>query len=220
MSLATLKVKVQKLIEQAVYKKYWQKIWNMEPIDCIVPDNITDVSEEWYLTDLPLMDKLIGKNVEVITTDMLSTYAKDELTYVDLPQLIVMDDSLLKDAKKLVEVNTPSVTIMNERVLFGCSSLTTLKVGTLTSTTLSSFYMAVKGTASKLEFIEIGKGTSASLYLQNSIKYSQETLHNLIDNLADMTGKEAPVFSVGTTNIAKISDEYLQKLKNKNWNYQ
>lgn len=30
MSLATLKVKVQKLIEQAMYKKYWQKLWTKQ----------------------------------------------------------------------------------------------------------------------------------------------------------------------------------------------
>ena len=220
MSLATLKVKVQKLIEQAMYKKYWQKLWNYEPIDFTIPDSITAPYEAWYFGVLPLMSKLSGKNVTNLIASDLSDYATDELMYVDLPKLSALGDQLFHNATKLEEVNTPSATTMGVYVFQNCKKLSKLKVGKLTSTERTSFCITAKGTNSHIEFLEIGKGTSASLYLQDSLKYSQETLHNLIDNLADMTGQEAPVFSVGTTNLAKISDEYLQKLKDKNWNYQ
>lgn len=220
MSLATLKVKVQKLIEQAMYKKYWQKLWNYEPIDFTIPDSITAPNEAWYFGVLPLMSKLSGKNVTNLIASDLSDYATGELMYVDLPKLSALDDKLFFDASKLEEVNTPSATTIGAYVFQSCRKLSKLKVGKLTSTEITSFRITPKGTQSHIEFLEIGKGTSASLYLQDSLKYSQETLHNLIDNLADMTGQEAPVFSVGTTNLAKISDEYLQKLKDKNWNYQ
>lgn len=220
MSLATLKVKVQKLIEQAMYKKYWQKLWNYEPIDFTIPDSITVPNEAWYFGVLPLMSKLSGKNVTDLIASDLSDYATYELMYVDLPKLSALDDKLFFNASKLEEVNTPSATTMGVYVFHNCRKLSKLKVGKLTSTDSTSFRITAKGTQSHIEFLEIGKGTSASLYLQDSLKYSQETLHNLIDNLADMTGQEAPVFSVGPTNLAKISDEYLQKLKDKNWNYQ
>lgn len=220
MSLATLKVKVQKLIEQAMYKKYWQKLWNYEPIDFTIPDSITVPNEAWYFGVLPFMSKLSGKNVTDLVASDLSDYATEELMYVDLPKLSALGDKLFSNASKLEEVNTPSATTMGVYVFQNCRKLSKLKVGKLTSTESTSFLITAKGTNSSIEFLEIGKGTSASLYLQDSLKYSQETLHNLIDNLADMTGQEAPVFSVGTTNLAKISDEYLQKLKDKNWNYQ
>lgn len=220
MSLATLKVKVQKLIEQAMYKKYWQKLWNYEPIDFTIPDSITAPNEAWYFGVLPLMSKLSGKNVTNLIASDLSDYATDELMYVDLPKLSALDDKLFFNASKLEEVNTPSATTMGAYVFLSCRKLSKLKVGKLTSTESTSFRIKSKGTQSHIEFLEIGKGTSASLYLQDSLKYSQETLHNIIDNLADMTGQETPVFSVGPTNLAKISDEYLQKLKDKNWNYQ
>lgn len=220
MSLATLKVKVQKLIEQAMYKKYWQKLWNYEPIDFTIPDSITAPNEAWYFGVFPLMSKLSGKNVTQLIESDLSDYATDELMYVDLPKVSALGDKLFNNSHKLEEVNTPSATTMGVYVFQNCRQLSKLKVGKLTSTESTSFSITAKGTNSSIEFLEIGKGTSASLYLQDSLKYSQETLHNLIDNLADMTGQEAPVFSVGTTNLAKISDEYLQKLKDKNWNYQ
>ena len=219
MSLATLKVKVQKLIEQAMYKKYWQKLWNYEPIDFTIPDSITAPNEAWYFGALPLMSKLSGKNVTNLIASDLSDYATDELMYVDLPKLSALGDKLFFNASKLEEVNTPSATTMGVYVFQNCIQLSKLKVGKLTSTESTSFLIRPKGTNSHIEFLEIGKGTSASLYLQDSIKYSQETLHNLIDNLADMTGQKAPVFSVGPTNLAKISDEYLQKLTDKNWTY-
>lgn len=219
MSLATLKVKVQKLIEQAMYKKYWQKLWNNEPIDFTIPDSITIPYEAWYFGVLPLMSKLSGKNVTNLTASDLSDYATEELMYVDLPKLSALGDELFYSASKLEEVNTPSATTMGVYVFRNCRKLSKLKVGKLTSTERTSFRITPKSTQSHIEFLEIGKGTSASLYLQDSLKYSQETLHNLIDNLADMTGQEAPVFSVGPTNLAKISDEYLQKLTDKNWTY-
>lgn len=220
MSLATLKVKVQKLIEQAMYKKYWQKLWNFEPIDFTIPDSITAPNEAWYFGVLPLMSKLSGKNVTDLIASDLYDYATGELMYVDLPKLPALGDRLFSNASKLKEVNTPSATTMGVSVFQNCRKLSKLKVGKLTSTERTSFRITAKGTNSSIEFLEIGKGTSASLYLQDSLKYSQETLHNLIDNLADMTGQEQPVFSVGTTNLAKISDEYLQKLTDKNWSYQ
>lgn len=220
MSLATLKVKVQKLIEQAMYKKYWQKLWNFEPIDFIIPDSITVPNEAWYFGAFPFMSKLSGKNVTQLIESDLSDYAIDELMYVDLPKISALGDKLFNNSRKLKEVNTPSATTMGVYVFQNCRKLRKLKVGKLTSTESTSFLITSRGTNSSIEFLEIGKGTSASLYLQDSLKYSQETLHNLIDNLADMTGQEAPVFSVGPTNLAKISDEYLQKLKNKNWNCQ
>lgn len=220
MSLATLKVKVQKLIEQAMYKKYWQKLWNFEPIDFTIPDSITAPNEAWYFGVLPLMSKLSGKNVTDLIASDLYDYATGELMYVDLPKLHALGDRLFSNASKLEEVNTPSATTMGVYVFQNCRKLSKLKVGKLTSTERTSFRITAKGTNSSIEFLEIGKGTSASLYLQDSLKYSQETLHNLIDNLADMTGQEQPVFSVGPTNLAKISDEYLQKLTDKNWSYQ
>ncbi len=92
--------------------------------------------------------------------------------------------------------------------------LTSLTLGALTYTKANSF-----SSGKSLTNLTIGAGTTASLHLQQSTLYSQETLHALIDNLADMTGDTSPTFQVGETNLAKISDEYLVKLEEKNWTY-
>jgi hypothetical protein len=68
--------------------------------------------------------------------------------------------------------------------------------------------------------VTIPKGWNTSLYIQASTLYSQEVLHNIIENFADMTGAEtAPTFQIGTTNINKIDDEYKAMLTTKGWIY-
>jgi hypothetical protein len=41
----------------------------------------------------------------------------------------------------------------------------------------------------------------------------------MIENLADLTGQTAKTFQIGATNLAKIDEEHMAMLNNKNWNY-
>lgn len=70
-----------------------------------------------------------------------------------------------------------------------------------------------------LRNVTIEKGFTGSLYIHNSTKYTSEILHAIIENYADMTGKTAPTFQVGTTNLAKIDEEHIAMLEAKNINY-
>ena len=45
----------------------------------------------------------------------------------------------------------------------------------------------------------------------------QETLEALIDNLADLTGKPAQTFIMGSTNLRKVSQEKKDLATAKNW---
>lgn len=67
--------------------------------------------------------------------------------------------------------------------------------------------------------ITIGEGWAVSIYLHYSENLTVESLHGMIENLADLTGKTAKTFQIGATNLAKIDEEHLTMLQNKNWNY-
>ncbi len=67
--------------------------------------------------------------------------------------------------------------------------------------------------------IIIGEGWNTSIYLHYSNRLTQECLHKMIENLADLTGQTAKIFRIGTTNIAKIDEEHITMLQSKNWNY-
>ena len=67
--------------------------------------------------------------------------------------------------------------------------------------------------------ITIAEGWTESIYFNWSKQITQESLHGMIENLADLTGLDAKEFMVGATNIAKIDDEHITMLEVKNWNY-
>lgn len=194
MSLATLKVKVQKLIEKAKLIDY---MWYNTPFDYVLPDKITD---EVYINSYILS----------LIPDYITSFTSKGLTNID--------GDMFHGNKNIVKIDMPNVTTVEEGVISGCYELTTMIVGTLTQTKKTSFTLGLI-TRAKLETLIIGKGTTADLYLQGSRKYSQAVLHNIIDNLADKTGQTAGIINFGDTNLAKISDEYKAKLDNKNWEY-
>lgn len=72
---------------------------------------------------------------------------------------------------------------------------------------------------SSLVNLTIGEGWAVSIYLNYSNNLTVESLHGMIENLADLTGKTAKNFNVGATNLAKIDEDHMAMLNAKNWNY-
>ena len=142
------------------------------------------------------------------------------LTEINLPMLTTIGNNGFQDCSALTEINTPSLTTIGKDAIFNTSKLTNMIVGVLTSTDPFSFRQTSRFYNGSLTVLEVGNGTSADLYLQYSTNYTQATLHAIIENLADLTGKTAKTFFVGDTNLAKIDDEHKTILNNKNWIYQ
>ena len=142
------------------------------------------------------------------------------LTEINLPMLTTIGNSGFQGCTSLTEINAPALTTIGKNVILNTSNLTNMIVGVLTSTDQYSFRQTIRGYNGSLTVLEVGNGTSADLYLQYSTNYTQATLHAIIENLADLTGKTAKTFFVGDTNLAKIDDEHKTILNNKNWIYQ
>lgn len=99
-----------------------------------------------------------------------------------------------------------------------CSNLETLNiVGTANNITSSIVLEFPQST--KLKNITIPQGWKHSIYVQYSSVLTVESLHGMIENLADLTGQTAKTFQIGATNLAKIDAEHINMLKAKNWNY-
>ena len=262
MSLATLKVKVQKLIEIAKIGKIYNKIFYNEPLDLIIPDGVTILCENQNIMYAPItVVTAKGTDVEEITESFFQSTNVETvnfpklkianasvfldcsaLTEINLPKLTTISNSGFQDCSALTEINLPMLTTIGNSGFQSCSALTEINlpmlatigkdailntpklikmtVGTLTNTTATSFKQPSRGYNGSLTVLEIGNGTSADLYLQYSTKYTQSTLHAIIENLADLTGQTAGMFYIGETNLAKIDDEHLAMLNQKNWIYQ
>ena len=142
------------------------------------------------------------------------------LTEINAPALTTIGNSGFQDCSALTEINAPALTTIGKDAILNTSKLTNMIVGVLTGTNQFSFRQTFRPYNGSLTVLEVGNGTSADLYLQYSTNYTQSTLHAIIENLADLTGKTAKTFFVGDTNLAKIDDEHKTILNNKNWIYQ
>lgn len=146
------------------------------------------------LTTVPPIDTSNGTTLNIIFLGCSNL--------VEAPQLDVSKcttaDSMFAYCSKL------------ENVSFVCSS-------TLSNPT--NFMPNTFNGCTNLTNITISSNWKRSLYLHYSTKYSTETLHALIENFADMTGKTAPMFQIGTDNITKIDAEHINMLTAKNWQY-
>lgn len=87
------------------------------------------------------------------------------------------------------------------------------------TTAKSNFSTNTFQNCTALKNITIGEGWNVNLYLHYSNNLTVESLHGIIENLADLTGQTAKTFQIGATNLAKIDAEHLTMLQNKNWNY-
>lgn len=66
----------------------------------------------------------------------------------------------------------------------------------------------------------VAEGTTSSLFLYPCPNLTQECLHKIIENYADMNGLQAPTFHVGGANVMKIDKEHIAMLEEKNIFYQ
>lgn len=135
---------------------------------------------------------------------------------IDLPELIRANSyAMFNRAYGLRICKIPKIRTMSQYFLSNCSKLEYLEIGSLINMHSNSLQ-----NATSLTNLIVGKGTSSNLYLYECPNLTQECLHNIIDNLADMTGLTSPTFYVGEENLAKISPEYITKLNQKHWVYQ
>lgn len=101
------------------------------------------------------------------------------------------------------------------RTFYGCKSLETISITTAQKNLATDTFQA----CTALKNLTIGEGWAVNIYLHYSNNLTVESLHGMIENLADLTGQTAKTFQIGETNLAKIDDEHMQMLTAKNWAY-
>ena len=121
--------------------------------------------------------------------------------------------SVFSNCTSLSLVDLKNVQTLGVQCFSGCTALTVLHLpSTLTSIDGNAF-LGCKN----LENVTVDKNFSASVKLSVSTKYTADVLHAIIENLADLTGKDAQMLTLGTTNIAKLDENHKTMLTAKNW---
>lgn len=98
--------------------------------------------------------------------------------------------------------------------VFLSSSITTAINSCLTSTS-SSYYIFYNCTA--LEDVQLGEDWNMSIRLNVSDKLTVNSMVTMFEVLKDLTGQTAKTLTLGSTNLAKLTDEQKAIAINKNW---
>lgn len=139
-----------------------------------------------------------------------------KLVSVTIPDgVTIIRDSAFSDCTSLSSIIIPnSVNRLVTYAFQGCTSLASLTIPQ--SITRIDDYV-FKG-CSSLVNVTIGNGFNCkNLDLSASTKYSVDTLVTMLTALADRTGQEAYTLTLGSTNLAKLSDEQKAIATDKNW---
>lgn len=189
MSLATLKAKVQKLIDKARYGNIYKLMFTYENIDLVIPDDITVIESGNYA---PLSTiSTSGKNVEQIITDFFNEC--ESLNVADFPKLksignnVFYKCSILETINMpllqsvgasgfsscgLITINLPNLTTMENSAFSNCKDLTEINTPNLVSIGASVIFAAYKVTkmtvgalneTSNVSFRQVTRGTGGAL---------------------------------------------------------
>ena len=117
---------------------------------------------------------------------------------------------------------TDSVIKMAGRMFYKCTSLETVILpSTITSadsnslTTTTSDYAFYNCTA--LKDVQLGQDWNMSLRLNVSNNLTHDSMVAMFNSLKDLTGDTAKTLTLGSTNLAKLTDEEKAIATNKNW---
>ncbi len=152
-------------------------------------------------------------NVEILPKQMCGNCTSlSSVTFLgDIKQIGVEAFLQCYDLKELI---LPNSLIMIDNDAFTRSGLVNVNLPTsLTSVSTNAFR-----SCTKLEFVTLEQGFNANnLNLSASNLYTAETIVSWIEALADRTGQSTYILTIGSTNIAKLTEEQIAIATNKNW---
>ena len=164
------------------------------------------------------------KNIDVSNgTDFSNMFYRTSGRFTTIPPLNTAKGTTFDymfyscGAKEIQSLNLSRATAAAS-MFNSCSQLETINIVGTTNGINSSLALEFPS-ATKLTNITIPQGWKNSLYLHYSSVITVESLHGMIENLADLTGQTAKTFQIGATNIAKLDEGHLTMLESKNWNY-
>jgi hypothetical protein len=213
MSLETLKPKVAELIEKAKsninptqYEFYKNYIEGKLSGDIVIPDWFVPYTDGSLFVQQPKVTSLDTGYISSLTSTLVVTAKIHSLPAVKR----IYFRNLTNAGYRVMQFEgmaTPNQTL---------KSLETIEFGKVL-TTMNSGWVNVSGERSNVTTVIIPQGWNCSTYFHSFFNLTTECLHAMIENLADLTGITSKTFSIGSQNIAKIDEEHIAMLENKNW---
>lgn len=153
------------------------------------------------------------------TTKVINAYVfykNYNLKTINMPSsLIRIDVGAFFQCNSLTNITLPSgVQYLRSQAFYDCSGLKTISM----PNSIREIGDRAFGLCSALENVTLESGFNANgLDLSASTLYSVNTLVSMLNALADRTGLEAYTLTIGSTNLAKLSNEQIAIATQKNW---
>ena len=210
----TLLSKVKTLIDYAKFGMFFCEREKGKNAPLHFPRAITTYKKDWANGWNIYATKITGHLKTFGGTNCVG--GNTPIVEIDLPELTNASGAWAAtnyDNYTLKTCKLPSLRVVPNGHLRNFYALEYLEYGALVE-----FWNESIKNCTSLHTLVVGKGTACNLFLYHSEAYTQECLHNIIDNLAELKGVSYKLH-IGTVNLAKISPEYLKKLENKGWSY-
>ena len=189
---------------------------SLTTIPQINTSNVTDMEYMFngctWLTSIPQIDTTNVTNMEYIFSKCSSLPSIPQIDTSKLTSMYAMFDAC-SSLTTIPQINTTNVTNM-EYMFNGCRSLTSIPL--LDSTNVTSMEYIFSGCKS-LKYLGGFKNLSISVtsyFLEQCPKITVESLMNVINNLATVSGKS---LSFGSTNLNKLTAEQIAVATAKGW---
>ena len=145
------------------------------------------------------------------------TFLKNtNLTNINIPNAVTkMETGVFSECSSLTGITLPNrLEYMRNRVFERCTNLATINIPSSLTQVDSTTFLA----CSSLETVTLESGFNANgLDLSVSTLYSVNTLVTMLNALANRTGQVPYTLTLGSTNLAKLSNEQLAIATEKNW---
>lgn len=190
--------------------------YSLQTIPLLNTSNVTNMSNMFSscssLQTIPLLDTSSVTNMSQMFYECRSLQTIPLLDTSSVTDMIFMFYSC-SSLQTIPLLDTSKVPNMNQMFNY-CYSLQTIpQLDTSSVTNTNGMFSSCL----YLEFLTM-TNIKVSFDISASTKFSQETLEALIDNLADLTGQTAQTFTMGSTNLAKVSQEKKDSATARNWN--
>ena len=159
--------------------------------EIVIPDGVTSIGSDAFSYCSKLTDVTISNSITSIGSSAFSHCSS--LTSITIPN---------------------SVTSIGNDAFWNCSSLTSITI----PNSITRIGGGVFWNCSSLTSVELAQGFNAyNLNLSASTLYTAETIVSWLEALADRTGQSTYKLTIGSTNIAKLTEAEIAIATNKNW---
>ena len=179
-----------------------------------IPDSVTTIGVSAFYGCTNLQEVILPSGLRVVSA--YAFYKNTNLPNINFPSSVsnILTEAFY-DCRSLTSIMLPENLInLGNSVFKSCTSLKTVTLPASLETIGSTIFSG----CSALENVTFENGFNCSgLDLSVSTLYSVNTLVTMLNALADRTGQTAYTLTLGSTNLAKLSNEQIAIATQRNW---